>query len=259
MIGQRIGRLVVVKEIAPIYVGIKKRTKRRAFECLCDCGKTTTASQNTLGTGAKQSCGCLRSESAKAGRLSARKNWTGKRFEYLTVLGLTRADNRGRVKWLCRCDCGAETWVAARGLDGLMAKSCGCKKGELVAEQKTTHGLSRRGVPTQSYELYQSMTGRAKKLNLPCDFLGDPLGFSVWFSDRLVMLGNMCPVLGTEFVRGSGRWTDASPTIDRLRPEAGYVLGNIEVISHRANQIKNDASLAEIEAVAAYLRVRGIA
>jgi hypothetical protein len=45
-----------------------------------------------------------------------------------------------------------------------------------------------------------------------------------------------------------------SPSIDRTDPQGGYVVGNVSVICHKANRIKGDASLADIEAVAAWLR-----
>jgi hypothetical protein len=38
----------------------------------------------------------------------------------------------------------------------------------------------------------------------------------------------------------------SSPSIDRIRPELGYVPGNVRVISMRANQIKSNASADEL-------------
>lgn len=63
-----------------------------------------------------------------------------------------------------------------------------------------------------------------------------------------------CPVLGLTLVypvykAGDGRHVAASPTVDRFVPEAGYVRGNIYVISHRANGLKSDATTAELRAV----------
>lgn len=69
---------------------------------------------------------------------------------------------------------------------------------------------------------------------------------------------DVCPVLGIPLVymRGRGRRTsyDDSPSVDRLRPEVGYVKGNVQVISARANRIKNDATLEDLERVLAYVR-----
>lgn len=44
-----------------------------------------------------------------------------------------------------------------------------------------------------------------------------------------------------------------SPSLDRINPSLGYVPGNVEIISQRANAIKSDASPHEILAVASRL------
>lgn len=37
-----------------------------------------------------------------------------------------------------------------------------------------------------------------------------------------------------------------SPTLDRIVPSLGYVKGNVQVISHRANAMKNAADASEL-------------
>jgi len=44
-----------------------------------------------------------------------------------------------------------------------------------------------------------------------------------------------------------------SPSVDRIRPELGYVPGNVAVISVKANFIKGNATAAEIRLVAEWL------
>ena len=55
--GQRFGRLVV-------QYPMKKRDKRGSvyWHCVCDCGKETEATENSLVYGNKRSCGCLKTE-----------------------------------------------------------------------------------------------------------------------------------------------------------------------------------------------------
>jgi len=68
-----------------------------------------------------------------------------------------------------------------------------------------------------------------------------------------------CPVLGIPlFARiGAGRsnrdQVENSPSLDRIDNSKGYVPGNIAVISMRANMIKNNATLAELKAIVAYI------
>lgn len=62
----------------------------------------------------------------------------------------------------------------------------------------------------------------------------------------------LCPALGMQLTFGPTRPSSAS--IDRIRPEYGYVAGNIRVISVRANAIKQNATADEIESVSKWLR-----
>lgn len=50
---------------------------------------------------------------------------------------------------------------------------------------------------------------------------------------------------------------DGSPTLDRIVPDKGYVRENVWVISGRANRIKNDATIEELELIAEALRIVG--
>lgn len=71
-----------------------------------------------------------------------------------------------------------------------------------------------------------------------------------------IVIPPCCPVLGMPLKRKDPSHrgpAEHSPSLDRIRPELGYVPGNIVVISHRANRIKNDATLEELQRVAAWL------
>jgi hypothetical protein len=68
-----------------------------------------------------------------------------------------------------------------------------------------------------------------------------------------------CPALGTELRQGKARSQDASPTLDRMNPQWGYVKGNIAVISYAANRAKGAMRAAELERIAAWMRANGLA
>lgn len=71
-----------------------------------------------------------------------------------------------------------------------------------------------------------------------------------------IVIPEHCPVFGVPIISGVG-WGGArtsSPSLDRIVPELGYTKGNVAVISHRANCIKSNATLPELEAVASWLR-----
>lgn len=65
-----------------------------------------------------------------------------------------------------------------------------------------------------------------------------------------IIIPAVCPVLGTPFVFGAGYSDTRSPSIDRIKPELGYVRGNVRVISLRANSLRNDATADELVKVA---------
>jgi hypothetical protein len=63
-----------------------------------------------------------------------------------------------------------------------------------------------------------------------------------------------CPVLGIKLATGTGRGpAPHSPTLDRIDLLLGYVPGNVQVISSRANAMKNDATPDELRKFAAWV------
>lgn len=69
-----------------------------------------------------------------------------------------------------------------------------------------------------------------------------------------IVIPKTCPVLGVELVRGVGVRENNSPSLDRIIPALGYVRGNVMVISWRANRIKADASVRELDMIASFYR-----
>lgn len=49
---------------------------------------------------------------------------------------------------------------------------------------------------------------------------------------------NRCALSGIDFVIGQGKVTPYSPSMDRVKPELGYVLGNVRFILHGLNDLK---------------------
>lgn len=57
-----------------------------------------------------------------------------------------------------------------------------------------------------------------------------------------------CPVFGIKLQWGQGNGiSENSPSLDRLDPNKGYIPGNVQYMSWRANRIKNNATLEEME------------
>lgn len=121
------------------------------------------------------------------------------------------------------------------------------KFSEMTPEEKRRRleACTRWRCKTPSHVLLRHARQRAKQIGVLCSITADDVNIPA-----------VCPVLGIPLSRGAGKLHDGSPTLDRLIPEAGYVSGNVSVISHRANRIKNDATLAELEAVVRWMRSR---
>jgi hypothetical protein len=87
---------------------------------------------------------------------------------------------------------------------------------------------------------------RARKKKVPFDITIDYLA-DIYPKDGI------CPALRVPL-----SWGDAdrntSPSLDRIDPAKGYVVGNVRWLSQLANQIKTSATTAEICAVAEFLR-----
>lgn len=84
---------------------------------------------------------------------------------------------------------------------------------------------------------------RAKKRNIIFDIIADD-----------IIIPDNCPVLGIPIKVGEKLFGNNSPSLDRIDPSKGYVRGNIVVMSYRANRIKNDSTLNELEKIVEWLR-----
>lgn len=94
--------------------------------------------------------------------------------------------------------------------------------------------------------MWHSCKKRAKRRGLPFDLTIEDLE-----------VPEKCPILGLELKVGSDSSLEVSPSLDRIVPELGYVKGNIRVISFRANRLKSDASIEELEAILKYMKEQG--
>lgn len=87
--------------------------------------------------------------------------------------------------------------------------------------------------------LYNSAKSRATKKRLD---------FNLVPSD--IIIPDKCPVFKTKFVIG----TQYAASLDRINPDKGYIKGNIQVLSVRANLLKNNATIEELEQIIKFMR-----
>lgn len=63
-----------------------------------------------------------------------------------------------------------------------------------------------------------------------------------------------CPILGIPLFFNRGKQQDDSYSIDRIDSSKGYTADNIVVISTRANKIKTNATLDELESIVIFFK-----
>lgn len=57
----------------------------------------------------------------------------------------------------------------------------------------------------------------------------------------------VCPILEIPLVQSSLGWSPNNPSVDRKDNSKGYIKGNVGIISFKANSIKSDLSLQQLE------------
>lgn len=99
--------------------------------------------------------------------------------------------------------------------------------------------LAKEGPENRLKHLVKRAKVRARSSGIPFDISVEDLSTP-----------EKCPVLGLILNYGFGN--SHSPnraSLDRIIPEKGYVKGNVRVISLRANVLKRDATIEELQAV----------
>jgi hypothetical protein len=97
--------------------------------------------------------------------------------------------------------------------------------------------------------LLQNARRRAKAKGIPFDLV----------HTDLMPLPTHCPVLGIKLEYGPGRGRKlyenrAAASLDRIHNHLGYVKGNVIIVSLRANLLKGQATIDELQMIADFYR-----
>ena len=68
--------------------------------------------------------------------------------------------------------------------------------------------------------------------------------FNITLED--IVIPKLCPILGIALQFATHCPTEASPSLDEITVGGGYVRGNIQIISRKANTMKSNASPSEL-------------
>jgi hypothetical protein len=90
----------------------------------------------------------------------------------------------------------------------------------------------------------------------------DGVPFDIDYEYLTSIVTTKCPALGLpfdwSFIGGNeegvgGTPLPASPSLDRFYPELGYVRGNVHIISHLANVMKNSGTVSQVVSLALWV------
>jgi hypothetical protein len=103
-----------------------------------------------------------------------------------------------------------------------------------------------------AHGLVNAARRRAKVKKLP---------FDITWKD-ISPLPEFCPVLGLRLAYGPGRGRSlyenrCAASLDRIKNEKGYVKGNVIVVSLRANLLKGQATIDELQRIATFYSRQG--
>jgi len=134
-----------------------------------------------------------------------------------------------------------------------------CKRGHISPRLVSTHGCVQCNTEVYYpkdrdnyrygntfYRQFMSRKQKAIKSGIP---------FTIEFSD--IHQPEFCPVFGVKLNYG---WSGDSmrdnnkATLDKVVPSLGYIPGNVFVISWRANKLKSDMNVEELEKIMNYIR-----
>lgn len=166
--GMKFGRLEVINEAEPIWIGKQKQTM---WNCRCECGTMIKARTGALSSGNTQSCGCLNKDRIRETKTI---DMTGRRFGRLVVNKMI-AGNNSRVKCECVCDCGNVITCTSTNLVQGKTTSCGCYRTEVTRSINLIHGESH----TRLYKVWQGMRERCYDKNHISYYLYGERGITV--------------------------------------------------------------------------------
>ena len=93
----------------------------------------------------------------------------------------------------------------------------------------------------------------AKMLFLAAKYRAKKQGIIIEINENDIIIPNICPVLNIPLFINNKKMGDNSPSIDRIDNQKGYIKNNIKIISWRANAIKGDATIEELEKIKDYM------
>ena len=173
------------------------------------------------------------------------KDLSGEIFGRLTVIRFlkfatknNKSNSTCHALFECKCSCGKIIEVLGHYLSSKDTRSCGCLKKDFEAAKKVKAAQTARPLAILRAARQRSVLHKLEN-NLD-------------MSD--IVIPEYCPLLGIPILFKGKKVHDGSPSLDRIDTTKGYIKGNVWIISHRANTIKSNATLEELQCIAKNLK-----
>jgi hypothetical protein len=168
--------------------------------------------------------------------MGLKKDLTGERFHYLTVLGRASSNRQGSITWNCLCDCGGEKVISSDHLTRKVApvKSCGCQ-------------AVKRGQRHSQWTGYEEISGnwfynhilrerkQKDRTRVPVDLTPK----DIW--ELFIKQDRKCALSGLPLkISNSHHYNDAS--VDRIDSSKGYTIDNVQWVHKHINFMKRTYS-----------------
>lgn len=177
--------------------------------------------------------------------------YVGYKFGRLIVVEENRIvkNNKTRLVSTCECECGNTKICDRYSLTQGSTLSCGCiRKETTIAFNKTKKKPpGELKCDDRRYGIFHNAKSRAKKKGLP---------FTIKIED--IVIPEVCPLLNIPLVSTSDCNDPGNPSLDQIVPGKGYTPDNIQVISYRANALKWNASVEELEILIKNLKIYSV-
>ena len=176
----------------------------------------------------------------RLGNTSRRIDLTGRVFGRLTVLNLISAEN-GKLRWACKCTCGAKHEAVSGALMAGKVSSCGCWLRECRVARKLKHGQSVAG-GTRTFHIWSCMRARCENKNSPAYKDYGARGITV--CKRWAKFENFYADMGT---------CPPRLTLERKNNNKGYSLANCTWATRRQQANNRRARSVQNKNAARYL------
>ena len=149
-----------------------------------------------------------------------------------------------------------EYWNTHDAYEETVSKICHVCKVLKSSGEFYKHATSKDGLQARCKECMRLANAKnfVKRMVIAARTRAQRSGAEFSISEQDIVVPSACPILGIPLSVGIGRQHNGSPSLDRVNNSKGYTPGNIRVISWRANNIKHDATIEELEKVLTYMK-----